>query len=102
MTALVLAAAMASSEALVTVLNTSNSVPIARYAEAVAVVDRDAAEGKPIQQFVVGVTTDDQEKSKRLLAASRKTIKMLAETASCWSGRLRAATCRRSTRSARF
>jgi len=79
MTALVLAAAMASSEALVTVLNTSNSVPIARYAEAVAVVERDAAEGKPIQQFVVGVTTDDQEKSKRLLAASRKTIKMLAE-----------------------
>ena len=79
MTALVLAAAMASSEALVTVLNTSNSVPIARYAEAVAVVERDAAAGKPLQQFVIGVTTDDKALAERYLAASRGRILALAE-----------------------
>lgn len=79
MISLVLAAAMASSSALVTVLNTSNSVSPTVYAEAVAVVERDAAAGKPLQQFVIGVTTDDQEKSGRFLSASRKTIKVLAE-----------------------
>ena len=79
MLAVALAAAMVSSEALVTVLNTSNSVSSARYAEALAVVERDAAEGRPLQQFVLGVTTDDKEKSERLLSASRKTIEVLAE-----------------------
>ena len=79
MTALVLAAAMASSEALITVLNTRTSVSQDRYDAAVAVVERDAAAGKPLQQFVIGVTTDDQEKAARYLDSSRGTIKALAE-----------------------
>ena len=80
MTALVLAAAMASSEALITVLNTRTSVSQDRYDAAVAVVERDAAAGKPLQQFVIGVTTDDdQEKAARYLDSSRATIRALAE-----------------------
>lgn len=80
MVSVVLAAAMASSEALVTVLNTRTSASQERYATAVEVVERDAAAGKPLQQFVIGVTTEDGDKAARYLAASRGTIRSLAET----------------------
>ena len=79
MISLVLAAAMASSEALAIVLNTRTSSSQDRYAAAVEVVERDAAAGKPLQQFVIGVTTEDDDKAARYLASSRGTIKALAE-----------------------
>ena len=42
-------------------------------------VEREAKEGKPLQQFVVGVTTDDKTLAKRYRDASRDKIRALAE-----------------------
>ena len=72
-------AEMASSNAVIVVLNSRNAVSAKTFAEAKAVLERDAAAGRPLQQFVVGVTTDDKELAKKYLEASRPRIRALAE-----------------------
>lgn len=72
-------AVMTSAEAVVTVLNSAASTGPRTFATAKAMVERDAAAGRPLQQFVVGVTTDDKELAKRYLEAARPKIKALAE-----------------------
>ena len=74
-----LLAAMSSSDAMVRLLNAPGSCGKAVYAEAMSVVARDARAGKPLQQFVMGVTTDDKALAKRYLDASRGKIREMAE-----------------------
>lgn len=76
---MLLLAAMTSAEAIVTVLNTAASTGPRRFAEAQEVLEKEAKEGKPLQQFVVGLTGKDEKLSKRYLAAARPQIKALAE-----------------------
>ena len=57
--ACLLLGAMSSSDAVVRVLNAPTSCGAKVYAEAKEIVTRDAKAGKPLQQFVLGVTTDD-------------------------------------------
>lgn len=75
-----LLAAMTSSEAIVTILNTASATDPRRFAAAKELVEEEARAGKPVQQFIVGVTTDDKALAERYLAASRPRIKALAET----------------------
>ena len=77
---LFLAAAMTSQEAIITLLNSPSSTSAARYAEAVSIVKRDADAGKPLQQYVLGVTTKDKALAKKCLEASREKIRHLAES----------------------
>jgi len=49
------------------------------YAAALEIVEREARAGKPLQQFLIGVTTDDKALSEKYLKASRAKIKLLAE-----------------------
>ena len=71
--------AMTSAEAVQTVLNSKKASGVKTFAAAKEMVEREAAEGKPLQQFVIGVTTDDKELAKRYLDASRDKIRALAE-----------------------
>ena len=71
--------AMTSSEAVAVILNSKNATSAKRFAAAKEVVAREAAAGEPLQQFVIGVTTDDNELAKRYLDASRDKIHALAE-----------------------
>ena len=70
--------AMTSSEAVAIVLNSRNAAGADTFAAATKRVESDAAEGKPLQQFVIGVTTKDKELAKRYLDASRGKIRALA------------------------
>ena len=70
---------MTSADAVKVVLNSKNAVGARTFAEAREMVEREAKEGKPLQQFVVGVTTDDKTLAKRYLDASRDKIRALAE-----------------------
>lgn len=76
--ALPVSARMSSADATVVLLNSKNAVSAEIFAEAKAVVERDAKEGRPLQQFVIGVTTDDRELSARYLAVSREKISAMA------------------------
>ncbi len=76
---ILLMATMSSSDAIVRVLNSPTSCSKRVYEEAREIVERDAKNGKPLQQFVVGVTTDDKELAAKYLDASRDKIRMLAE-----------------------
>ena len=76
---LFLFAAMSSSDAIVRVLNAPTSCGKRVYEEAREIVERDAADGKPLQQFVVGVTTDDKKLAAKYLDASRDKIRAMAE-----------------------
>ena len=71
--------AMSSADAVAVILNSKNATSKRNYDAARAVVMRDAEAGKPLQQFVIGVTTDDKDLSKRYLDASRDKIRALAE-----------------------
>ena len=73
-------AAMSSADAIRTVLNSKTAVSAKAFAEAKAIVEREAAEGYPLQQFVIGVTTDNRALAEKYLNASREKIKTLAET----------------------
>ena len=75
-----LLAAMSSADAVAVVLNSRNATGARTFAEAKEIVERDAKAGKPLQQFVVGVTTDDKELAEKYLTASRDKIRMIAET----------------------
>ena len=70
--------AMTSADAVKVILNSKNATGMKTFAAAKEMVEREAAEGKPLQQFVVGVTTDDKELAKRYLDASRDRIRALA------------------------
>lgn len=72
-------AAMTSAEAVSVLLNSKSAVGPRTYAEAKAKVEKEAALGRPLQQFVVGVTTDDKAQAKRYLDASRPRIVEMAE-----------------------
>ena len=76
---LVLVAAMSTADAVSVLLNSSSSVGPRTYAEAKAKVEREAALGQPLQQFVIGVTTDDRDVARRYLDASRDRIVQMAE-----------------------
>ena len=72
-------AAMSSADAVAVILNSKNATSKRNYEAAREIVEQDAATGKPLQQFVIGVTTDDQDLAKRYLDASRDKIHALAE-----------------------
>lgn len=71
--------AMTSANAVAILLNSRNAIGAKTFAAAKETVERDAADGKPLQQFVIGVTTDDKELAKTYLDASRDKIRALAE-----------------------
>ena len=71
--------AMTSAEAIKTVLNSKNAIGVRTFAEARETVEREAAEGKPLQQFVAGLTIEDKALAKTYLDASRGRIRALAE-----------------------
>lgn len=76
--ALPLIFAMTSADAVAVMLNSPNACGVRTYEVARETVEREAAAGKPLQQFVIGVTTDDKELAKKYLAASRDRIRYLA------------------------
>ena len=76
----VMLAVMTSADAIVTMLNTSNSCSKVVYEEARRIVESEAAKGQPLQQFIMAMNTDDAALAERYLAASRERIKILAET----------------------
>ncbi|MBR2838858.1 MAG: sel1 repeat family protein [Kiritimatiellae bacterium] len=71
--------AMTSADAVATVLNSPSACGARTFAAAREIVERDAAAGRPLQQFVIGVTTDDKALAARYLDASRARIVALAE-----------------------
>jgi TPR repeat protein len=73
-------AALTSADAVATLLNSPSSTSPKAYAAAKEMVEREAAGGKPLQQFVIGVMTEDAGLRKRYLDASRDRIRQLAET----------------------
>ena len=70
--------AMTSAEAIITVLNSPSASSAAKFAEAESIVRREACANRPLQQFVLGVTTDDRALAERMLAASRGKIEAMA------------------------
>ena len=70
---------MSSADAVAVVLNSKNAASKRNYDLAREIVTKDAEDGKPLQQFVIGVTTDDKALAKRYLDASRDRIRALAE-----------------------
>ena len=70
--------AMTSADAVATVLNSPSASGARTFAAAKAMVEREAAEGRPLQQFVIGVTTEDKALAKKYLDASRDRIRELA------------------------
>lgn len=76
---LLVASTMSSSDALVVVLNSRNASDVRTFSEAKAIVERDAAAGGALQQFVIGATTDDKTLARSYLDASRDKIRTMAE-----------------------
>jgi len=74
-----LLAAMSSADAVAILLNSKSATGARTFETARKIVERDAREGKPLQQFVVGVTTDDKALAAKYLDASRDKILLLAE-----------------------
>ena len=72
-------AAMTSSDAVSVLLNSPSAVGPRTYAEAKARIEKEAALGQPLQQFVIGILTDDKDLAKRYLDASRPRIVEMAE-----------------------
>ena len=74
-----LLATLSSADAVAVVLNSRNAIGVRTFSEAKEIVERDAQAGKPLQQYVVGVTTDDKKLAEKYLNASRDKIRNLAE-----------------------
>ena len=70
---------MSSADAVTTILNSKNATSKQNFDLAKEIVMKDAEDGKPLQQFVIGVTTDDKALAGRYLDASRDKIRALAE-----------------------
>ena len=73
------AATLCSSDAIAILLNSPDSSSRNRYALALETVRREAEAGNPLQQFVIGITTDDKALAKRYIEASGAQISALAE-----------------------
>ena len=71
--------AISSADAVAVILNSKNATSKRNYETAREIVTKEAEDGKPLQQFVIGVTTDDRDLAKRYLDASRDKIRALAE-----------------------
>ena len=76
--ALPLLFAMTSADAVAVLLNSPNACSVRTFELARETVEREAASGKPLQQFVIGVTTDDKDLAKKYLDSSRERIRYLA------------------------
>ncbi len=76
--ALSLLFAMTSADAVAVLLNSPSACSVRTYEVAMETVKKEAAAGKPLQQFVIGVTTDDKALAKRYIEASRGRIRYLA------------------------
>ena len=72
-------AVMSSADALEILLNSKTSVAAEIYAEARKQIEREAACGNPLQQYVIGITTEDKGLAEKYLAATRPMIVDLAE-----------------------
>lgn len=70
---------MTSADAVAVILNSRNATSKRNYDLAREIVTKDAEDGRPLQQFVIGVTTDDKDLAKRYLDASRDKIRALAD-----------------------
>ena len=70
---------MSSADAVAVILNSKNATSKRNYDAANEIVARDAAAGKPLQQFVLGLTTQDKDLSAKYLEAARDKIRALAE-----------------------
>ena len=70
--------AMTSADAVAVMLNSPSACSVRTYEVAREKVEKEAAAGKLLQQFVIGVTTDDKGLAKKYLAASRDRIRYLA------------------------
>ena len=71
--------ALTTADAIAILLNSANATGPRRFAEAKDLVEREAAEGKPLQRFVIGVTTTDKELAKAYLESARPKIRAMAE-----------------------
>jgi len=74
-----LLAAMSSADAIAVLLNSKSASGVRTFEEARTVVEREARDGKALQQFVIGVTSEDKELARLYLDASRERILLLAE-----------------------
>ena len=72
-------ASLNSSDAIAILLNSPAASSRSRYAAAMELVRKDAEAGKPLQQFVFGITTDNKALAKRYIEASGAQITQLAE-----------------------
>ena len=77
--ALLAAATLSSSDAIAILLNSPAASSRSRYAAAMELVKKEADEGKPLQQFVFGITTKDKALAKRYIEESGAQITSLAE-----------------------
>ena len=77
--ALLAAATISSTDAIAILLNSPAASSRSRYAAAMEVVRKEAEEGKPLQQFVFGITTEDKDLAKHYIEASSAQITALAE-----------------------
>ena len=75
----ILLAAMTSAEAIATLLNTASASGAAKFAEAKAQVEREAAAGGALQRFVVAVTTDDRDLRARYLESAGPAVSQMAK-----------------------
>ena len=76
--ALSLLFAMTSADAVAVLLNSPGASSVRTFEVARETVEREAAKGKPLQQFVIGVTTDDKALAKKYMDSSRERIRFLA------------------------
>ena len=72
-------ATLTSADAVVTLLNSPSASSPKAFAQAKAIVEREAEEGKPLQQFVTGILSEDKKIRAKYLDASREKIRLLAE-----------------------
>lgn len=79
---LILAATLSSSDAIAILLNSKAASSQSKFEAAMERVRKDAEDGKPLQQFILGLATDDKELSKRYIEASREKIRTLAKSSS--------------------
>ena len=71
--------AMSDADAVAIVLNSRNATDKRTFETAMEVLARGARDGKALQQFVIGITTNEKDLSERYLNAARVKIRALAE-----------------------
>ncbi len=74
----VILSAMTSSEAIAIILNSPSATSPKRYQEAKALVAKDAEAGKPLQQFIAGLSFAEGKKREEYLKLARPKIEELA------------------------